>query len=175
MEILNRRRLVFPYCFVGTSFILVLRAFCLFLYIFLRLDLHSFRYMPRYRGAYNCCDDEDCMSSGRSCMCPICYLSLTSNKFAPQVGDVDNNLNRADAVLSKANPHDLDILVLPELAFSGRSYLQEHRSSPAFPAQSSVRNPDIQQAITLSRSSIFHPISNLRLLASPPYGQERQP
>lgn len=42
-------------------------------------------------------------------------------QFAPQVGDVDNNLNRADAVLSKANPDDLDLLVLPELAFSGES------------------------------------------------------
>ena len=40
-------------------------------------------------------------------------------QFAPQVGDVDNNLNRADAVLKKANPHDLDLLVLPELAFTG--------------------------------------------------------
>lgn len=40
-------------------------------------------------------------------------------QFAPQVGDIENNLNRADAVLSKANPDDLDLLVLPELAFSG--------------------------------------------------------
>lgn len=38
-----------------------------------------------------------------------------------QVGDVSNNLNRADAVLSKANPKDLDLLVLPELAFTGSS------------------------------------------------------
>lgn len=41
-------------------------------------------------------------------------------QFAPQVGDIDNNLNRADAVLSKANPEDLDLLVLPELAFTGK-------------------------------------------------------
>lgn len=41
-------------------------------------------------------------------------------QFASQVGDVDNNLNRADAVLSKANPDDLDLLVLPELAFTGK-------------------------------------------------------
>lgn len=41
------------------------------------------------------------------------------HQFAPQVGDIDNNLNRADAVLSKANPQNLDLLVLPELAFSG--------------------------------------------------------
>jgi predicted amidohydrolase len=40
-------------------------------------------------------------------------------QFAPQVGDVNNNLNRADAVLNKSNPEDLDLLVLPELAFSG--------------------------------------------------------
>lgn len=47
-------------------------------------------------------------------------IALTLEQFAPQVGDVDNNLNRADAVLSKANPQNLDILVLPELAFSGK-------------------------------------------------------
>lgn len=43
-------------------------------------------------------------------------------QFAPQVGEIDNNLNRADAVLAKANEDDvdsLDLLVLPELAFSG--------------------------------------------------------
>jgi predicted amidohydrolase len=40
-------------------------------------------------------------------------------QFAPQVGDVDNNLKIADAILSKANPKDLDLLVLPEMAFSG--------------------------------------------------------
>lgn len=40
-------------------------------------------------------------------------------QFAPQVGDVDNNLNRADAILNRVDPEDLDILVLPELAFSG--------------------------------------------------------
>ncbi|KAF5706608.1 amino-terminal amidase [Fusarium globosum] len=43
-------------------------------------------------------------------------------QFAPQVGDVDNNLNRADSVLSRANPDDLDLLVLPELAFSGYNF-----------------------------------------------------
>ncbi|RYP61359.1 hypothetical protein DL770_009807 [Monosporascus sp. CRB-9-2] len=43
-------------------------------------------------------------------------------QFAPQVGDVDNNLNRADAVLNRADPEDLDLLVLPELAFSGYNF-----------------------------------------------------
>ncbi|KAH6892211.1 carbon-nitrogen hydrolase, partial [Thelonectria olida] len=43
-------------------------------------------------------------------------------QFAPQLGDVDNNLNRADAVLSRANPDHLDLLVLPEMAFSGYNF-----------------------------------------------------
>ena len=42
-------------------------------------------------------------------------------QFAPQLGDIDNNLNRADAVLSRHEPEDLDLLVLPELAFTGKS------------------------------------------------------
>lgn len=44
-------------------------------------------------------------------------------QFAPQVGDVDANLSRADAVLARADPDDLDsldLLVVPEMAFSGR-------------------------------------------------------
>jgi hypothetical protein len=47
-----------------------------------------------------------------------------SVKFAPRVGDVDNNLNRADAVLNKAKPEGLDLLVLPEMAFTGKLFLQ---------------------------------------------------
>ncbi|KAH8821719.1 carbon-nitrogen hydrolase [Xylogone sp. PMI_703] len=43
-------------------------------------------------------------------------------QFAPEVGDVDNNLDRADAILSKADPKDIDLLVLPELAFSGYNF-----------------------------------------------------
>lgn len=47
-------------------------------------------------------------------------------QFGPHVGDIDNNLNRADAVLAKANQDDLDsldLLVLPEMAFSGMHLL----------------------------------------------------
>lgn len=49
-------------------------------------------------------------------------MKIACLQFAPQVGDVDNNLNRADAVLNKARTgdlDDLDLLVLPELAFTG--------------------------------------------------------
>lgn len=51
-------------------------------------------------------------------------MKIACLQFAPQVGDVNNNLNRADSVLAKANPDDLvdlDLIVLPELAFTGSS------------------------------------------------------
>ena len=48
-------------------------------------------------------------------------MKIACLQFTPHLGDVNNNLNRADSVLSKANAEELDLLVLPELAFSGRS------------------------------------------------------
>ncbi|KAH8884886.1 carbon-nitrogen hydrolase, partial [Thozetella sp. PMI_491] len=54
-------------------------------------------------------------------------------QFAPQVGDVDNNLNRADAVLSRVDPMDLDaldLLVLPELAFTGSNFKSLRQITP---------------------------------------------
>ncbi|KAJ9160684.1 Carbon-nitrogen hydrolase [Coniochaeta hoffmannii] len=52
-------------------------------------------------------------------------MRIACLQFAPQVGDTDNNLNRADAVLNKAKPEELealDLLVLPEMAFSGYNF-----------------------------------------------------
>lgn len=49
-------------------------------------------------------------------------MKIACLQFAPQVGDINNNLNRADSVLARASPddlEDLDLIVLPELAFSG--------------------------------------------------------
>lgn len=49
-------------------------------------------------------------------------MRIACLQFSPQVGDTDNNLNRGDAVLNKAKPEELealDLLVLPEMAFSG--------------------------------------------------------
>ncbi|KAI1340928.1 carbon-nitrogen hydrolase [Xylariaceae sp. FL0016] len=51
-------------------------------------------------------------------------------QFAPQVGDVDNNLNRADAILNRSMPGDLDLLVLPEMAFSGYNFQSLRDISP---------------------------------------------
>lgn len=49
-------------------------------------------------------------------------MRIACLQFAPAVGDVDNNLNRADAILQRADPEELDsldLLVVPEMAFSG--------------------------------------------------------
>ncbi|KAH8882844.1 carbon-nitrogen hydrolase [Thozetella sp. PMI_491] len=54
-------------------------------------------------------------------------------QFAPQVGDVDNNLNRADSLLNRANSLDLDsldLLVLPEMAFSGYDFKSLQHITP---------------------------------------------
>ncbi|KAJ9161216.1 Carbon-nitrogen hydrolase [Coniochaeta hoffmannii] len=54
-------------------------------------------------------------------------------QFAPQVGDVDHNLNRADAVLNRVDPVDienLDLLVLPEMAFSGYNFKSREQIIP---------------------------------------------
>ncbi|KAI0532428.1 carbon-nitrogen hydrolase [Xylaria digitata] len=58
-------------------------------------------------------------------------------QFAPQVGDIDDNINRADAVLSKANPENLDLLVLPELAFAGYNFKSLQEISPFLEPQGS--------------------------------------
>ncbi|TQS32210.1 hypothetical protein Golomagni_07482, partial [Golovinomyces magnicellulatus] len=57
-------------------------------------------------------------------------MRIACLQFAPQVGDIENNLNRADAVLSKGDPQDLDLLVLPELAFTGYNFKSLQDISP---------------------------------------------
>ncbi|KAL2160584.1 hypothetical protein VTH06DRAFT_1272 [Thermothelomyces fergusii] len=52
-------------------------------------------------------------------------MKIACLQFSPQVGDVDENLNRADAVLARVDPAELDsldLLVLPELAFTGYNF-----------------------------------------------------
>jgi len=49
-------------------------------------------------------------------------MRIACLQFAPQVGTSPSNMARAEAVLAQADPDDLDaldLLVLPEMAFSG--------------------------------------------------------
>ncbi|KAF8539245.1 carbon-nitrogen hydrolase [Trichophaea hybrida] len=51
-------------------------------------------------------------------------------QFNPHLGNLAHNLKRAEAIISKANPKDLDLLILPEMAFTGYNFksLQEIQS-----------------------------------------------
>lgn len=52
-------------------------------------------------------------------------------QFSPVRGDVDNNLSRADSVLLKATDTDkLDVILLPELAFTGYNFASRHAIQP---------------------------------------------
>jgi predicted amidohydrolase len=53
-------------------------------------------------------------------------MKIACLQFSPVLGDIDNNLTRADALLAKANVEDLDLLVLPELAFTGTQVVSSH-------------------------------------------------
>ncbi|KAL7797609.1 carbon-nitrogen hydrolase [Trichoderma ceciliae] len=66
-------------------------------------------------------------------------MRIACLQFAPHVADVENNLNKADAVLNQADPNDLDLdlLVLPELAFTGYNFKSLTHISPYLEESSS--------------------------------------
>lgn len=99
-------------------------------------------------------------------------MRIACLQFAPQVGDVNNNLNRADAVLAKANPEDfedLDLIVLPELAFTGPSFQITLDQDPSLNTNMLI----FEKVIISSRSMRYLHFSNLRALVSVHYGPER--
>lgn len=51
-------------------------------------------------------------------------------QFSPQVGEVSDNMLDADTLLAKADPKDLDLLILPELAFSGYNFKSLEEIAP---------------------------------------------
>lgn len=51
-------------------------------------------------------------------------------QFAPQVGEVNHNLTLADDILRNASPKNLDLLVLPELAFTGYNFKSLNAIAP---------------------------------------------
>ncbi|CAI4213813.1 unnamed protein product [Parascedosporium putredinis] len=57
-------------------------------------------------------------------------MRIACLQFNPHLGDVNNNLTRADRVLGRANPENLDLIVLPEMAFTV-AHLPEYYNSVA--------------------------------------------
>ena len=46
-------------------------------------------------------------------------MHIATLQFSPVLGDVEGNMARADELLARADMRGLDLLVLPEMAFSG--------------------------------------------------------
>jgi predicted amidohydrolase len=44
-------------------------------------------------------------------------------QFAPKLGEVHENIRKADSLLEDTSSSELDLLVLPEMAFSGKRCL----------------------------------------------------
>ncbi|KFZ01427.1 hypothetical protein V501_10003 [Pseudogymnoascus sp. VKM F-4519 (FW-2642)] len=51
-------------------------------------------------------------------------------QFAAQLGEVKPNIALADSILTLSAPHNLDLLVLPELAFTGYNFKSLHDIAP---------------------------------------------
>ncbi|KFY15957.1 hypothetical protein V492_01659 [Pseudogymnoascus sp. VKM F-4246] len=51
-------------------------------------------------------------------------------QFAAQVGELEHNIALADGLLSLSSPQNLDLLVLPELAFTGYNFKSLHAIAP---------------------------------------------
>jgi protein N-terminal amidase len=58
------------------------------------------------------------------------------------VGDVDSNIRRAEAILAEGSPTDIDLLMLPEMAFSGMSTTEYDIINPELPGVCGQPNID---------------------------------
>ena len=47
-------------------------------------------------------------------------MRIACLQFNPELGRLPENIARANALLQVASPQNIDLLVLPELAFTGR-------------------------------------------------------
>jgi len=70
-------------------------------------------------------------------------------QFAPTLGNLAQNIQRAEAILRKAAPQNLDLLVLPEMAFSGYNFKSLSEISPHLEA--SATGPSVTWASSTAR------------------------
>ncbi|KAL7269057.1 hypothetical protein RUND412_008294 [Rhizina undulata] len=53
-------------------------------------------------------------------------MRIACLQFNPQLGDIAHNLQRAETIISRAAPIDINLLILPEMAFSGYNFTSPH-------------------------------------------------
>ena len=54
-------------------------------------------------------------------------MRIACLQFNPKLGQVEDNISRAEALLAEVDTTNLDLLVLPELAFTGSKIPHRHR------------------------------------------------
>ena len=89
-------------------------------------------------------------------------MKIALLQFAPEVGKVQENIRRADELLQKTSiPVDLDWLVLPEMAFSGKYTHSLLRLKLYFlrPSRKRARK-EWSPALTSKRSRILRSLIN---------------
>ncbi|KAI4108684.1 MAG: hypothetical protein LQ339_002200 [Xanthoria mediterranea] len=78
-------------------------------------------------------------------------MKIATLQFSPQLGLVDENIARADSILSSCSSslHDLDLLVLPELAFTGYNHPSLQSITPYL--EPTASGPSTRWAIRTAR------------------------
>ncbi|KAL5614175.1 uncharacterized protein BROUX77_000012 [Berkeleyomyces rouxiae] len=70
-------------------------------------------------------------------------------QLSPGKGELNSNISRVDAVLQKGIPDQLDLLVLPELAFSGTGFKSSCEALPHVESTASGISPIWAKAMAL--------------------------
>lgn len=82
---------------------------------------------------------------------PLLPLLTTDNqKFDPKLGELAANIQHADAILARETPTDLDLLVLPEMAFTGTHTPPSIPHGPNPHAQATTSSPSPRSYRTLN-------------------------
>ena len=83
-------------------------------------------------------------------------MRVATLQFNPTLGAVGHNIQRATALLDASNLTHIDVLVLPELAFSGYNFPNLAAIQPYL--EPTAAGPSTQWAIETARRGNFHVI-----------------
>ena len=97
-------------------------------------------------------------------------MRIACLQFNPELGRVLENITRANTLLQAASPQNVDILVLPELAFTGTPLesrlclTRQPMSSPLTTRKATTTPLSRRYCPTSNPPHLVHPQTGLRLL-----------
>eukprot|EP00124_Ichthyophonus_hoferi_P001030 Ihof_evm11s46 gene=Ihof_evmTU11s46 len=74
-------------------------------------------------------------------------IRIACCQFSPILGEVEKNIAKVESLMINFNPGDADLLVLPELAFSGYSFQDKESIAPY------VENPQTGPSVTWAKTT----------------------